>query len=167
MNVGCANLNLRLLEMNQAGRNRGFTLIEVMIVVAIVAILAAIALPSYQEYVRRARRGEARALLLEVAQYMEKFYSQNDRYDQPNDGSGTTMVLPAALTVVPRGAASAQSYYTVQFQATTLKATGYTLEAVPLGSMASDKCGTLRLSSVGQRTVSGATSGMTAADCWK
>ena len=87
-------------------RLAGFTLIEVMIVVAIVAILSAIAFPSYQESVRKSKRADARTQLLEVAQFMQRFYSQNDRYDQANDASGTAVVLPAALTMVPRGAAA-------------------------------------------------------------
>ncbi|WP_375122151.1 type IV pilin protein [Variovorax sp. WS11] len=61
-------------------RQRGFTLIEVMIVVAIVAILSAIAYPSYLESVRKSKRAEARAQLMEAAQYMQRFYSQNDSF---------------------------------------------------------------------------------------
>ena len=147
----------------------GFTLIEVMIVVAIVAILSAIAFPSYQESVRKSKRADARTQLLEVAQFMQRFYSQNDRYDQANDASGTAVVLPAALTMVPRGAAAGTQDYTIRFQAGTLSARSFTLEAVPRtgGSMASDKCGTLRINNVGRRTVSGESGGMTAATCWR
>lgn len=145
----------------------GFTLIEVMIVVAIVAILAAIALPSYQESVRKSKRAEARAGLLEASQWMQRFYSQNDRFDQANDADGTAVALPAPLATVPKGATGGSVYYTIQFEDGTLNARAFTLEAVPSGSMANDRCGTLRLSSVGRRTVDGAADGTTAADCWR
>ncbi|HEY4541470.1 MAG TPA: type IV pilin protein [Noviherbaspirillum sp.] len=61
-------------------RQRGFTLIELMVALAIVAILAAIAYPSYQESVRRAKRAEARAALLQVMQQQERYYSQRNTY---------------------------------------------------------------------------------------
>lgn len=155
------------MQANHARRATGFTLIEVMIVVAIVAILAAIALPSYQESVRKSKRAEARAGLLETSQWMQRFYSQNDRFDQANDAGGTAVSLPAALTTVPKGATGSAVYYTIQFQEDTLTARSFTLEAVPSGSMANDRCGTLRLSNVGRRTVEGAAEGTTAAECWR
>lgn len=147
----------------------GFTLIELMIVVSIVAILSAIAYPSYQEYVRRSKRADARTQLLEVSQYMQRFYSQNDRYDQANDASGTATILPTALTTVPRGAGTGVADYIVRFQEGTLSARGFTIEAVPRdgGPMASDKCGTLRINNVGRQTVVGSTGGMDAASCWR
>ncbi|MDW7601742.1 prepilin-type N-terminal cleavage/methylation domain-containing protein, partial [Stenotrophomonas maltophilia] len=59
-----------------AGRlARGFTLIELMIVVAVVAILAAIAYPSYSEHVRKSRRAQAKADLVEYAQLAERFHT--------------------------------------------------------------------------------------------
>ena len=56
---------------------RGFTLIELMIVVAIIAVLASVAYPSYKEYVARSRRAEARAVLVAAQQWMERFYTEN------------------------------------------------------------------------------------------
>lgn len=67
------------LRKNEAA-TCGFTLIEIMIVVAIVAILATIAYPSYQESVRKARRAEAKAALLEVMQQQERYYTQHNTY---------------------------------------------------------------------------------------
>lgn len=63
-------------------RIRGFTLIEVMIVVAIVAILAAIAMPSYQEYLRKGKRAEARAALMELMQQQERYATQRNTYKE-------------------------------------------------------------------------------------
>ena len=60
--------------------SRGFTLIEVMIVVAIVAILSSVAYPSYVEYVRRGARAEARAAMLKMAQYQERNFSDQGAY---------------------------------------------------------------------------------------
>ena len=144
----------------------GFTLIELMIVVAIIGVLSAIAYPSYVESVRKSKRADARAQLLEVSQYMQKFYSQNDRYDKANNDAGTAVAIPAALTTVPRAGAGS-TYYTISFVDGTLTARGYTLQAVPSATMQNDKCGTFRINQVGQRTVNNAAAGMTAATCWK
>lgn len=61
-------------------RNRGFSLIELLVTVAIVAIIAAVAIPSYRQYVRRASRADATTALLRVAGAQEKFYLQNNTY---------------------------------------------------------------------------------------
>jgi type IV pilus assembly protein PilE len=61
-------------------RIRGFTLIEVMIVVAIVGILAAIALPAYQDQVRKSRRASAEAHLMDIASRQQQFLLDNRRY---------------------------------------------------------------------------------------
>jgi len=59
---------------------RGVTLLELMIVVVIVGILATIAYPSYQQFIARAKRNEAKAALLQIAQNQERFYLQNNTY---------------------------------------------------------------------------------------
>ena len=61
-------------------KSMGFTLIELMIVVAIIAILAAIAYPSYQDSVRKSRRAEGRSAMMEVLQQQERYMTQNNTY---------------------------------------------------------------------------------------
>lgn len=68
-------------------KQSGFTLIEMMIVVAIAGILAAISYPSYRDYVERAGRADGKAKLLEIMQAQERFYSQNQTYTA-NLGAG-------------------------------------------------------------------------------
>ncbi|WP_024680371.1 type IV pilin protein [Pseudomonas syringae] len=127
--------------------SRGFTLIELMIVVAIVGILAAIAYPSYTEYVKRTQRSAIASLLAEQTQALERFYSQKGTYADY------------------KGVVASNAYYTIT---PVLNATDFTLTAAPTGGtmMAGDKCGSFVITNTGARSNSGATSGVTTKDCW-
>lgn len=140
-------------------KSRGFTLIETMFVVVIIGILAAIAYPSYGEYLAKARRTDAQAALLELAQFMERYYTVNGRYV---DGDGD----PPALPFVEAPKDGGTKAYALGFVA-AVSATAYTLEAVPKGPMSGDRCGSLRLSSIGVKSIAGAHAGVTPDQCWQ
>ncbi len=147
---------------------RGFTLIELMITVAIVSILAAVAYPSYRDYVDRSRRSEAQGILMEAAQWMERFYAENYRYDQ---NTAATPVPVATLfggrfTQSPR---SGSANYTIGVESATQ--TEFVVRATRTGSMFGDKCGNFEITSTGVRRVNGATvstdQAQAMARCWK
>ncbi|MDE2154953.1 MAG: type IV pilin protein [Xanthomonadaceae bacterium] len=137
----------------------GFTLIELMVVVAIIAVLTAIAYPAYTSYLIKTRRTAAEGCLSEYANYMERYYTTNLRYDQ----DATTAVantLPAIDCASPQQTGGNYSY-----DLPALSATAYVVEATPSGTqLAKDTlCGTLKLDQKGMRTVGG--SG-TVDQCW-
>lgn len=110
----------------------GFSLMELMIVVAIVGILGSIAYPSYLNQVTKSRRTDAQAVLMEAAQFMERFYTENNRYHQ--DTGGTAVALPAQLGESPRDSGTKSYDITVQ----TATASTYTLRATPKNGQAGD-----------------------------
>lgn len=140
---------------------RGFTLIEIMIALAIVGILASIAVPSYFEYIRRANRAEAKAQLMEAAQYMQRFYSLHNGYDLQRDGR-TRVALPDSLRKSPRNGATR---YNIAIVSSTPVA--FQLSATPVSN---DACGVFLLDNVGRRTIN--TNGvrgekLSAEVCWR
>ena len=145
-------------------KSRGFTLIEVMVVVAIIGILAAIAYPTYTEYVKRSRRAEVQTVLLEAAQFMQRFYAANNSYATQLDGT-TSVALPGALARSPKDTSTAKSY-DLSLLATSTSAIAFTLQAIPTsgGPMDGDHCGTLTLTQTG---VKGVGTGATVKECWK
>jgi len=110
-------------------RVRGFTLIELMIVVAAIAILAAIALPSFQEQARKSRRSEALSQLGQLQLAMERWRADCPTYAASSTCSGT---YPAATMPTSQ-------YYT--FSIAGADATTYTLTATRSGSQTGDRCG--------------------------
>ena len=127
-------------------RLSGFTLIEVMITVAIVSILAAVAYPSYREYIDRSRRSEAQSLLMEAAQWMERFYAENYRYDQNTAGVAVADLFGARFSQSPRSGAAS---YTIGVPTATQ--TEFVVRATRTGSMTGNKCGNFEITGTGVR----------------
>jgi len=129
-------------------RALGFTLIEVMIVVAIVAILAVIAVPSYQSYTLRGHRADAQAYLMNLAQKNQQFFSDNRDYT--NDVS--------SLEAVP---STVSPYYgTPVITKSDGPPPSFTITATPIGSQASDSCGWLAIDNKGAKT------SQSGSNCW-
>ncbi len=123
-------------------RSAGFTLIELMIVVAVIGILSAIAYPSFIQQVQTSRRAEATAEIGQVQLAMERWRADRASYA----GSG---VAPVST-----------NHYTIAIGAAD--ANGYTITGTPIGSQAGAKCGTLTL----QATNGAIVKTPTTAGCW-
>lgn len=120
-----------------ARKPMGFTLIEVMVVVAIVGILAAIAYPNYQEYIQRGRRAEARTGLLQAAQWLERVATATGRYPEAKG-------FPNSMQSVPSGT------YEIGYAPNETGST-YILTASRKGLQRYDRCGDFTLRESGEK----------------
>ncbi|ARU89811.1 type IV pilin protein [Pseudomonas sp. M30-35] len=143
-------------------RQKGFTLMELMIVVAIIGILAAIAYPSYQDYVLRSGRSDGQAWLMRIMQAQERFYSQNQTYTTNLGAGGLAMGVAANAAVISED----QRYsITAAACANVTIANCVMLSAAPQGAQARDnECGTLTLNSRGTKGEGGTAASFQ--DCW-
>ena len=134
---------------------RGFTLIELVIVVAIAGILAVVALPSYNRYVVKASRQAAQTDLLQMAALQEKIYLNSSSY------SITANIITDAYTGLAAGglgwpAQSKDGKYNYTCLAASCVASSFTLTATPVPGTTQANDGTLSINSVGQRLWTGA-----------
>jgi type IV pilus assembly protein PilE len=140
---------------------RGFTLVELMVVVAIVAILASISVASYRRYVLRANRTEARIALLSIQAGQEKFFLQNNTY--ATDIATLIADPPAGLGLnLTAGGVTPSGLYTVSFAVAT--PTQYTVRAAPTAGSSQAKdtdCPLFTITDAGLRTP------VDSSGCWK
>lgn len=127
---------------------RGFSLIELMVVVVIVAIITSIAYPAYQDQMQKTRRSDAKSALMDAAAKMERFYTQFGRY--------TGTIANAGIV-----ATSPEQYY--QIAPSTIANQTFILRATPQGVQAGDDCGNL---DINQAQVKGNSAGLPQNTCW-
>lgn len=121
--------------------SKGFTLMELMIVVAIIGIIAAIAIPSYQSQIQKTRRTDAQGALTGLANAMERYFTTQNTYDGAAVGAGGIFPDQAPLD-------SGTKFYDLSISGAS--ASGYTLLATPTGAQSGN--GKLRLTNTGVRT---------------
>ena len=139
--------NYRPVKLPQ--QEKGFTLIEIMIVVAIVGIIATVGYPSYQDYLRRTKRAEGRNMLVQIAAQQERYYSDNNGY-----GTLAQLGYVGAVT-------SENGSYTITVNNIAANGQTFQVNATPANFTDND-CGVLTITNTGQR---GQAAG-TADECW-
>jgi type IV pilus assembly protein PilE len=143
--------------MKNRDKDNGFTLIELMIVVAILGIVVAFGYPAYRDQIIKSRRAEGMGELLELADRMERYYSDQGTYAGATLGTNATDVYPAV---------SQKGYYSFSFTGAP-DAISFTINSAPTtkGGQNKDMCGTFTLTSLGVKSVSCGAACLD--DCWK
>lgn len=129
-------------------KQRGITLIEMMIVIAILGILVAVAYPSYSRHVQRSNRSEGMNELVRIANMQEQFFADSRRYA----ADLTELGFPGAVFTTENGL--------YQIRVSAAAARTFTLTAVAQGVQATDVCATMSINQAGAKTAS-------AQDCWR
>ncbi|RJX33294.1 MAG: type IV pilin protein [Oxalobacter sp.] len=131
-------------------RVAGVTLLEILISLAILSILAAIAYPSYVAHLRKAHRNDAKVVLMETVQYLERYYATHNTY--------VGAQVNAVSDVSPKNADLSQAKYRIRFIVEPT-ATTYSLQASPVNAQEADECGVLSVDQLGSKTAR-------RIDCW-
>ena len=120
-------------------KQKGFTILEILIVILIVGIVSSIAIYNYQGYLLRSNRADAMKLLLDTAALEENYYSFKYKYTNDLSDLGITTNV------------SAYGYYQLSVELTN-NDRSFVLTAAPIGKQANDSCGAFKLYSEGERT---------------
>lgn len=132
-----------------AMKTKGFTLIELMIVVAIVGILASVAIPAYTQYILESRRTDATSSLLDCASRLERNFTVNNRYDTAGVCAGTSI----------------DGHYQLN---ETINQFDFVISATPLAGQANDtECADIGLDHLGNQVATDADANSTTGICWK
>lgn len=145
-------------NVNNMKKTRGFTLIEVMIVVVIVAILAAIAIPSYQSQIQKTRRADATSTLSQIAAAQERYFFTNNGYVTEN----------AKLSDINASTESPDGHYAISISSDACDGNGcYELTATAQGSQANDStCESFTVNHVGTRSAKKSDGTDSTENCW-
>jgi len=157
----------RVIKMLDS-KYKGFTLIELMIVVAVIGILAAIAYPSYQDYLMRSRRADAKAGLLSLQLAQEKYRASCVQYATTINSASANYSCATGNYTLTHATTSPDQHYNLSVVTSTATGTTYTLRATrnSTGLQSNDKCGDFQITQPGIKSIINAASGYTGANCW-
>ncbi len=130
--------------MQQSRRQRGFTLIELVIAMVVIGILAAISIPSYAAYVQRSNRVATQAFLADIASRQQQYLLNRREYGSLTD-----------LGITVPGDISKSYTVTVTTALPANAPPNFTVTATPVGGQGAERCGTLTINSAGQKSPTG------------
>ncbi|NBQ88791.1 MAG: prepilin-type N-terminal cleavage/methylation domain-containing protein [Betaproteobacteria bacterium] len=145
---------------------RGFSLVEMLIVLGVISLLIAVALPAYRTQVAKGHRAQARAQLLLAAQFMQSFHAAHDRFDQTREGGSVRNSLPPALAQSPEQGTALYRLVWLELTPTQYR---IGMQPVAGAAMQSDRCGTFTLDASGARGLDGAAGNDASLreECWR
>jgi type IV pilus assembly protein PilE len=150
------------------GTGAGFTLVELMVVVAIAALLLSIAVPSYQAQVRKSRRTEARTALLDLAAREERFFSTSNLYTTSPLDLGYGTVAGAFSMAVGSGYYNVTVNVTAALPGPPATQAGYSIKATAIGIQTADsQCNTFTVDQTGAQSSKDSGGADSTATCWR